>query len=64
MRPTNSSEIGTMHSATSVNCQLMESIIISTPMMEHTDVISCVILWLRLWLSVSTSFVMRESTSP
>ena len=53
-----------MHSATSVNCQLMESIIISTPMMEHTDVISCVILWLRLWLSVSTSFVMRESTSP
>ena len=62
--PTKSSVTGTVHSATSVSCQLIESIITSTPTIEQTEVMSCVMLWLRLWLSVSTSFVMRESTSP
>ena len=62
--PAKSSVTGTVQSATSVSCQLIESIMISTPISEQIEVISCVMLWLRLWLSVSTSFVMRESTSP
>ena len=43
---------------------LMESIITSTPIMVVTLVISCVTDWFRLWPRVSTSLVMRESTSP
>ena len=33
-------------------------------MIVVTDVMSCVKLWLMPCCSVSTSFVMRESTSP
>ena len=43
---------------------LMESIIMSTPIIIVTEVISCVMLWFKLCPSVSTSFVIRESTSP
>ena len=43
---------------------LMVSIIISTPIMVVMLVIRVVTLWLRLWPMVSTSLVMRLSTSP
>ena len=42
----------------------MESIITSTPTRVQTEVISCVMDWFRDWPSVSTSLVMRLSTSP
>ena len=61
---TNASDTGTMHRATKVSCQLMVSIIISTPMRVHTEVIIWVTLWFKEFVSVSTSLVMRESTSP
>ena len=43
---------------------LMVSIMMSTPIMVVMLVISWVMLWFRLWPRVSTSLVMRESTSP
>ncbi len=55
---------GTMPSATTVISGLMVSIMISTPTIVVTDVMICIRLWLSVWLIVSTSFVMRESTSP
>jgi len=43
---------------------LILSIMISTPTMVVREVISWVTLWLRLCPSVSTSLVIRDSTSP
>ena len=43
---------------------LMLSIMMSTPIMVVTEVMSWVMLWFRLCPRVSTSLVMRESTSP
>ena len=40
-----------MQSATSVICQLMENIMIRMPTSVVTDVIICVTLWLRVWLT-------------
>ena len=57
-------EIGKITSAISVIRGLMESIITSTPIIVVTDVMSVVMLWLKLCPSVSTSLVMRDSTSP
>ena len=53
-----------MTSATRVICQLMVSIMTSTPITVVTEVMICVRLWLSVWLTVSTSLVTRESTSP
>ena len=64
MTMTKARETGMMHRATRVSCQLMESIIMSTPTRVHTEVISWVMLWFREFVKVSTSLVMRESTSP
>ena len=55
---------GRMTSAISVSSGLMDSIIYSTPMMVVTLVMSCVSDWFMPEDMVSTSFVMRESTSP
>ena len=55
---------GNVTTTTPVSGRLMESIITSTPTICVIDVMSCVTDWLRLWPSVSTSLVMRESTSP
>ena len=43
---------------------LMVSIMMNTPMIMVTEVMSWVMLWFRLWPMVSTSLVMRERTSP
>ncbi len=51
-------------SATSVISQLIESIMTSTPTTVTTEVMICDRLWLSVWLTVSTSLVTRESTSP
>ena len=53
-----------MTSAISVMSGEIVSIIYRTPMMVAVEVMSCVTLWLRLCPRVSTSLVMRESTSP
>jgi len=58
------SDIGSITSAISVISGEMLSIIISTPTSVATDVIIVVILWLSPCPSVSTSFVMRDKTSP
>ena len=42
----------------------MVNIMTSTPTTVTTEVMICDRLWLRVWLTVSTSLVMRESTSP
>ena len=55
---------GTISNATSVICQLMVSIMINTPTTVITEEMICDRLWLSVWLTVSTSLVMRESTSP
>ena len=55
---------GRIRSATNVINGLILSIMISTPMIVVTDVITCVALWFRLWLKVSISFVIRDNTSP
>ena len=57
-------ETGRIRSATNVINGLILSIMISTPMIVVTDVITCVALWFRLWLKVSISFVIRDNTSP
>ena len=61
---TSASDTGKISRAIRVMRGLMESIITSTPIMVVTLVISWVMLWFRLCPSVSTSLVMRESTSP
>ena len=61
---TSASETGRMSSAIRVILGLMDSIMMSTPIMVVTLVMSWVMLWFRLWPRVSTSLVMRESTSP
>ena len=55
---------GNVTTTTPVSGRLMDSIITSTPIICVMEVMSCVTDWLRLCPSVSTSFVMRESTSP
>ena len=61
---TSASDTGRISRAMRVIRALMESIMMSTPIMVVTLVISWVMLWFRLWPRVSTSLVMRESTSP
>ena len=61
---TSAIETGRISRAISVILGLMDSIMMSTPTIVATLVISWVTLWFRLWPSVSTSFVMRDSTSP
>ena len=61
---TSASDTGRMSSAISVILGLIESIMTSTPIIVVTLVINWVTLWFRLWPSVSTSFVMRDRTSP
>ena len=55
---------GRISIATTVIRGLMLSIMISTPMIMVTEVISCVALWFKLWLKVSTSLVILERISP
>ena len=55
---------GSVSTVTPVSGRLMDSIMTSTPTIWVIEVMSCVMDWLRLCPSVSTSFVMRESTSP
>src|SRR5688572_15331966 len=55
---------GMITSATRVSSQLIENIITSTPTTVTTDVMICDRLWFSVWLTVSTSLVTRESTSP
>ena len=50
--------------ATRVIRMLMDIIMIRTPTRVATEVMICVRLWFRVWLTVSTSLVMRDSTSP
>ena len=57
-------ETGRMTTVISVMSGLMDSIMMSTPTMVVTDVMSWVTPWFRLWPSVSTSFVMRDRVSP
>ena len=61
---TSAIETGRIKMAISVIQGLMVSIMMSTPIMVVMLVISWVMLWFRLWPRVSTSLVMRESTSP
>ena len=66
-RTTHSTKIrltGKISSTMPVMAGLMESIITSTPTMVVTLVISWVTHWFSDWPMVSTSLVMRESTSP
>ena len=55
---------GSMHRATRVSFQLMESIIHSTPTRVTTAWMTWVMQALREWDTVSTSLVMRLITSP
>ena len=55
---------GRMHSATRVITGLMVSIITSTPIIMVTLVTICERLWFNVWVTVSTSLVIRLSTSP
>ena len=57
-------EIGRITSAISVIIGLIDSIIINTPIIVAIEVINWVTLWFKLCPSVSTSFVILESTSP
>ena len=61
---TSTRETGKISRAIRVMRGLMDSIMISTPIMVVMLVMSWVTLWFRLWPRVSTSLVMRESTSP
>ena len=61
---TSASDTGRISRAMRVMRGLMDSIMISTPIMVVTLVMSWVMLWFRLWPRVSTSLVMRDSTSP
>ena len=53
-----------MQIATSVISGLMDSIMHSTPTIMVTFVTICERLWFSVWVTVSTSLVMRLSTSP
>ena len=55
---------GSMAMAIRVSFQLMLSIITSTPIRVTTEVMIWVRHWFMLWLTVSTSLVMRLMTSP
>ena len=55
---------GRMHSATRVIRGLMDSIMHSTPIIMVTLVTICDRLWFSVCVTVSTSLVMRLSTSP
>ena len=57
-------DTGRMSTVMPVSSGLMVSIMITTPTMVVAEVMSCVTPWFRLWPSVSTSLVMRESVSP
>ena len=59
-----STEAGRVTTATAVSGSEMDSIMTSTPTICVTDVMSCVTDWLSDWPRVSTSLVMRLSTSP
>ena len=64
MRLVSTPVTGSMMSAMSVMSQLMRSIMTSTPMSRVTFVTSCVADCAMPEDMVSTSLVMRESTSP
>ena len=64
MRLVSTPVTGSTMSAMSVMSQLMRSIMTSTPMSMVTFVTSCVTDCAMPEDMVSTSFVMRESTSP
>ncbi len=64
MRMTMTSEIGTVASTTSVSGTEMVSIMMRVPMICTIEAMTCVMLWLSDCATVSTSLVMRESTSP
>ena len=64
MSITSTRDSGTIRSVTSVMEMLMENIMTSTPTMVVREATIWVMLWFRDWLTVSTSLVMRESTSP
>ena len=57
-------ERGSIQSAISVSCQLMVNIMIMMPNSIVTEVMICAMLWLRVWLMVSTSFVILLRISP
>lgn len=57
-------EMGRIITAISVISGEMRSIMTSTPTIVATEVMIWVMLWFRLCPSVSTSLVMRDSTSP
>ena len=55
---------GSVSTVTPVSGRLIDSIMTSTPIICVTDVMSCVTLWLSDCPNVSTSLVIRLSTSP
>jgi hypothetical protein len=55
---------GSMRSVTPVSWSEMESIMTAMPMTWVKEVTSWTMPVFKVWLSVSTSFVIRESTSP
>jgi hypothetical protein len=55
---------GTTSSEATVISQLMESIMTNTPTTVIAEVTICVRLWLSVWLTASTSLVIRDKTSP
>ena len=61
---TTMSDTGTVSRVTSANGHERTNIIMVTPTTWVAEVMSCVALWLSVWESVSTSLVIRESTSP
>ena len=63
-RPSSVIETGRMMIAISVISGEMLSIIINTPIMVAVAVMMVVMLWFKPCPSVSTSLVIRESTSP
>ena len=61
---TRTAATGMMNTVTSAMIGLMDTIMMSTPMIIVMLVMSCVTPWLKLCPSVSMSLVMRESVSP
>jgi hypothetical protein len=57
-------ETGITTSVATVISQLIENIITNTPIIVTADLINMVKFVLSVWLIISTSFVMRDSTSP
>ena len=62
--PMSPPDTGRITRAISVIRGLMDSIMIRMPTMVATEVIRVVMLCPRLWPKVSTSLVIRDSTSP